>query len=91
MNLIIALAVIVIGLTVGEFLYRTRADAARLWGSFTVALYGSIMLLIGTMIVFGGGQWAFIGFLMVIFYFSVARTKWHDVSETDVRAAILGK
>lgn len=91
MELIVPAVVIVGATLVGELIYRNRSGTARWWGDLSQALYATVAFIIVVLIAIGGGQHVmFVAAILIILYWSVARTKWSDVREADVRAAIGG-
>ena len=87
-DLIIALVVLVVAVVLGELLYRRHSGTARIWADVTQAVAVTGYLLLAVLLLLGGGFLVYIAGAMVLFFFWVARTKWADVGNYDLRAEI---
>lgn len=89
LNLLIAAALFVAAIVIGEWLVRRNRSGARLWGDISQMLGATFYFLIFALaLLFEGFRWVALP-LAILFYW-VARTKGKDVKEGNWRRKVNG-
>lgn len=87
-----AIVVLVLGVVIGELIFRRKAEGPRILGDISLALHAMVYFIIAVIFVLGGAfvepRLLIVGFLMVILYWSLFRTKTDDLLSRDLRSMI---
>lgn len=75
---------------VGELVYRQWGGTTSVIGDAWQGLAATLYFLIAAGLIIGGGKWALIGFVMVVVFFAIARSKFAEVREADLRRRLKG-
>lgn len=89
-QLVLWIGVVIGAVLVGEVVFRRNRRSARIGGDVSQAVGATAYFVIAAFLVLSGGYWTIVGFALMVFFYSIARTKWFDVRESKIRLALLG-